>query len=179
MNDYSKTSASYVSRPIMDAAQELHTVPAVHSTHNRYLPGGMDVSPSSILSPAEPREKPGPTWQRRGRRRKPTIRHGWPSGRRCGLLVATPCWSPCARCATATLSVGSWCTTMCGLSSTTRTSDRAPASETSSATTSGAREWRTIRATSPTDRCASSPSSKFSRCPNSALSTGNEHLVLV
>lgn len=46
------------------AARHKHTVPAVHSTHSRYLPGGMDVSsgsPSFILSPAVPREKPGPT----------------------------------------------------------------------------------------------------------------------
>lgn len=139
--------------------------PAVRSTHCRYLSSGMDVSsdtPGFTLCPAELQEKPGPTWQRRDGRKKPASSRGWPCGRRrCWLHVATPCWSPSAPCATATLSTGSWCTTMCGLSSTTRTSDRAPASETSSLTTSGARGWRTTRATSPTDRCASSPSSKF------------------
>lgn len=136
-----------------------------NSTHSRYLPGGMDVSPGSLsftFSPAVPREKPGPTWQRRVGRRNSARRHGLPSvRRRRGLRVATPCWPPCASCATATLSAVSWCTTMCGRSSTTRTSDRAPASETSSATTSGASGWRTTRATSPTDPCASSPSSKL------------------
>lgn len=112
--------------------------------------------------PAEPRQKPGPTWQRWDGRRKVASRGGWRSvPRRCGLRFATPRWLRCAPCATATLSTGSWFTTMCGLSSTIRTSGRAPASETSSATTSGARGWRTTLATSPTDLCASSPSSKF------------------
>lgn len=150
------------------------TVSALHSTHSRYLQGGMEVSSSAprfILSAAKPREKPGPTWQRRDGRRKPASSGGWPSGpRRFGLRVATQCWPLCASCATATLSTGSWYTTMCGLSLTTRTSDRAPASETSSATTSGARGWRTTRATSLTDRYASLPSSKFSRLFNSAVS---------
>lgn len=48
----------------LKAAQHKHTVPAVLSTHSRYLPDGMDVSsgsPSFILSQAIPREKPGPT----------------------------------------------------------------------------------------------------------------------
>jgi len=122
----------------------------------------MNNAPRFTLRAAEPREKPGPTWQGWDGRRKPASNRGWTSGQRqCGLRVATPCWPPCAPCATITLSAGSWYTTMCGLSSTIRMSDRAPALGTSSATTSGGSGWRTIQATSPTDRYASSPLSKL------------------
>lgn len=154
------------------------------TAHGPYLPGGMDASSGSLsftFSPAVPREKPGPTWRRRGGRRESARRRGSPCvRRRRGLRVATPCWPPCASCATATLSGASWCTTMCGQSSTTRTSDRAPASGTSSATTSGESGWRTTRATSPTDPCASSPSSKLVLFSSHITgSSRNEHFKLV
>lgn len=55
---------------------------------------------------------------------------------------------------------------MYGQSSTTRTSDQAPVCGTSLATISGERGCRTTPATSHTDLCASSPSSKFSQVPS-------------